>query len=222
MLEHSASIAKLAEALNKAQTQMEKAKKDSNNPFFKSKYADLSAVWEACKDAILNNGFCVMQPLAGSDAKGNTLIVTMLIHTSGEWVKGVLSMPIAKPVKNKDDSISYVVDPQTVGSAITYGRRYSLAAMLNVMLEDDDAEGAMGRREQQQADKFMKKSDSPSKSIGDGKATAKQLSYLKKLIEDGKVSNETLKKFLSEKHVEKISDLPGAVISQLIKGAVEA
>jgi hypothetical protein len=200
MLEHSESIAKLADALNKAQQQMEKAKKDSNNPFFKSKYADLSAVWDACKDAVLSNGFCVMQPLAGTDEKGNTLIVTMLVHTSGEWIKGVLAMPSTKS------------DPQQVGSAITYGRRYSLAAMLNVMLEDDDGESAMGRNQ----------------SVAKGnnqipvKASPKQATYLNSLMQEGKIDKEAVKGALAENNVSRISDLPSAVVSSLINGAIPA
>lgn len=200
MLEHSQSIGKLADALNKAQNQMEKAKKDSNNPFFKSKYADLSSVWDACKDAVLSNGFCVMQPLAGTDAKGNTLIVTMLVHTSGEWVKGVLPMPATKS------------DPQSVGSAITYGRRYSLAAMLNVMLEDDDAESAMGRSQSQ----------SKSHNQNSVKASTKQANYLKNLMQEGKVDKEAVKAAMTENNVDRISELPSAIVSSLINGAVTA
>lgn len=200
MLEHSESIAKLADALNKAQQQMEKAKKDSNNPFFKSKYADLSAVWDACKESVLSNGFCVLQPIAGTDEKGNTLIVTMLVHISGEWIKGVLAMPSTKS------------DPQQVGSAITYGRRYSLAAMLNVMLEDDDGESAMGRNQ----------------SVAKGnnqipvKASNKQATYLNSLMQEGKIDKEAVKGALAENNVSRLSDLPSSVISGLIKGALPA
>lgn len=214
MFEHSASIAKLAEALNKAQDQMEKAKKDSNNPFFKSRYADLSAVWDACKDAVLSNGFCVMQPLSGTDERGNTLIVTMLLHVSGEWIKGVLAIPATKP------------DPQQIGSAITYGRRYSLAAMLNVMLEDDDAEGAMERQNKAVSKPANKPVNNPApKQVtqsNNAKATPKQVSYLRKLIDSGKVSEDAIEQAKINNKVETMSDLPMAVISQLINGAVAA
>lgn len=127
----STSIGALAAALAKAQGAMKAAHKDANNPFFKSKYADLSSVWEACRAALAANGLAVCQITDGTaDALSLT---TTLLHASGEWLSG--TYPI-KPVKN---------DPQGVGSAITYARRYALAAMVGVVADDDDGEAAQGR-----------------------------------------------------------------------------
>lgn len=129
----SATIGKLAEGLSKAQGALKIAAKDANNPFFKSKYADLASVWEACRDALVKNGLSVAQHTEGATVE-SLVMHTTLLHTSGEWLSG--SYPI-KPTKN---------DPQGIGAAITYARRYSLAAMVGVVSdEDDDAETNAGR-----------------------------------------------------------------------------
>lgn len=127
----SESIAKLAEALSKAQGKIKGAAKDTANPFFKSKYADLASVWDACREALTENGLCVLQTT--EDGIEHVTVITTLSHSSGEWIRGRLTM---KPVKN---------DPQGIGSAITYARRYALAAIVGVAPEDDDGEAASGR-----------------------------------------------------------------------------
>ena len=129
-MERSESIATLAGALSKVQSVLEPAKKDATNPFFKTQYADLASVWKACRKPLADNGLAVTQTL--DIAEGGVVIETTLMHTSGEWIAGKL---LIKPVEDK---------PQSVGSAITYARRYSLAAMVGVCPEDDDANEAMG------------------------------------------------------------------------------
>lgn len=131
----SPDITKLAESLMAVQLILRPAKKDSVNPHFKKSYADLSSIWEACRDPLIQNGFSVAQ-LPGKDEQGN-YVETLLLHTSGQWLS---SKTYTIPVKN---------DPQAVGSAITYARRYGLAAMVGVCPEDDDAEGAMDREQSQ-------------------------------------------------------------------------
>jgi hypothetical protein len=127
----SESIGKLGEALCKAQSIMMAAVKDSVNPFYKSKYADLSSVWEAVREPLTKNGLSVVQQtISNGDQVG---IATILIHTSGEWIKSEI---FAKPVKP---------DPQGIGSCLTYLRRYSLSAMVGVCPEDDDGNGASRR-----------------------------------------------------------------------------
>ena len=127
----SEQINELALALSKAQGEITGALKDSSNPFFKSKYADLASCWDACRKQLSSNGLAVIQTTA---MHGDVLIVqTMLVHSSGQWVRGVL------PVKTKDDG------PQAQGSGITYARRYALAAMVGLAQIDDDAEAAQGR-----------------------------------------------------------------------------
>jgi len=124
----SESIAQLAEALSKAQAEMECAKKDADNPFFKSKYADLSSVWAACRGPLTKNGLSVVQM---PSAEGNHIIVhTLLMHSSGEWIASELAMT---PTKS---------DPQGAGSAITYARRYALSAAVGIAPDDDDGNAA--------------------------------------------------------------------------------
>ena len=127
----SETIGALAAALSKAQGQITGALKDSENPFFKSKYADLASVWDACRASLSTNGLAVIQTTDGG-LEGVTIITT-LSHSSGEWIKGSLTV---RPVKN---------DPQGLGSAVTYARRYALAAMVGVAQIDDDANAASGK-----------------------------------------------------------------------------
>ena len=126
----SESINELAAALAKAQSEMKGAVKDSNNPFFKSKYADLSSVWDACRAPLTKNGISVVQmPSAAEDV---ITVDTTLLHSSGQWISSSL---YARPSKN---------DPQGIGSCITYLRRYSLSAMVGIAPEDDDGNAASG------------------------------------------------------------------------------
>jgi hypothetical protein len=132
-MEKSESIGKLAEALAKAQGAIEGAKKDQANPFFRSKYADLSSVWEACRKPLSDNGLAIVQIPLVSMGDDNVLLQTVLTHSSGEWLSGVMSM---KPVKS---------DPQGVGSCLTYLRRYCLSAFVGVAPEDDDGNAASNK-----------------------------------------------------------------------------
>ena len=130
-MDTSDEITELATALAKAQGEMAGAKKDSANPFFKSKYADLASVWDACREALSTHGLAVIQ---SPSAEGMRVSVeTLLAHSSGQWMRGTVS------VTAKEDS------PQAIGSAITYLRRYALQSFVGVAPEDDDAEAAHGR-----------------------------------------------------------------------------
>jgi len=130
----SESIAGLAAALAKAQGAMKGAVKDSTNPFFKSKYADLASVVEAIRVAFSNNGLSYIQTVQPSD-KDEVRVETTLLHSSGEWVAcGFLSLPVSK------------ADAQGYGSALTYARRYSLSAAVGVAPEDDDGNAAVAAK----------------------------------------------------------------------------
>lgn len=118
-------IAKLALALSKAQHEIKGATKDTTNPFFKAKYADLASVWEACREVLAKNELSVAQPTGMVD--GKTVLRTILMHSSGEFVEGILPLHVAE-----------TATPQQVGSAITYARRYALAAMVGVSPQEDD------------------------------------------------------------------------------------
>ena len=147
----SLTIAALAAALVKAQSAMGGAKKDSTNPHFRTAYADLASVWDACRAPLANAGLSVVQ-LVSSDEK-SAIIETILAHSSGEWVSSTLAVPLTK------------ADAQGLGSAITYGRRYALAAIVGVCPADDDGEAAVARPTQrtQPATRAQEPDDVPMK-----------------------------------------------------------
>lgn len=120
----SSEIGKLAFALSKAQGEITGARKDSKNPFFKSDYADLASCWDACRKQLSENKLAVIQTTGESE--DYVTIITTLAHESGQWIRGTLKL---KPVKT---------DPQGMGSAITYGRRYALSAIVGLAQVDDD------------------------------------------------------------------------------------
>jgi hypothetical protein len=126
-LKHSDSITNLATSLATAQGELEGAVKDSNNPAFSSKYADLSSVVAALKACFPKHGLSYSQCPCTND-KDEVGVETMLMHSSGEWLLGdAYFMPVAK------------ANAHGFGSILTYARRYSLAAMAGVAPEDDDA-----------------------------------------------------------------------------------
>jgi hypothetical protein len=128
----SDDIKDLAAALCKAQSEMGGAVKDANNPFFKSKYADLGSVIRAIKEPFANNGLSYSQLPITSDA--GVGVTTILMHISGQWLSSDL---ILKPVKN---------DPQAAGSTLTYARRYALQSIAGIPSEDDDGNAASSKQ----------------------------------------------------------------------------
>jgi len=127
----SPTIANLTKALSAVQSVLTPALKDSANPFFKSKYADLSSVWEAIRKPLTDNGLAIIQLPGGN---GELLsLTTILSHVSGEYVSGTLTM---RPAKN---------DPQGIGSCISYARRYALSAIIGGYAADDDGNVASAK-----------------------------------------------------------------------------
>lgn len=146
----SSEINELAASLNKAQKAMKGAKKDSENPHFRSKYADLASVWDAARDPITDNGLSVIQsPRLEFTGDGEACVEldTLLMHTSGQWIQDTLRMPLGK------------VDAHGIGSALTYARRYALSAFLGIAPEDDDGNAAVAGQAQAQARKWVGKPD---------------------------------------------------------------
>jgi hypothetical protein len=134
----SETIAKIAPALLKAQKSITFASKDSLNPHFKSKYADLGSVIEAVKPALNDSGIAFVQTTGTSDP-GILAMTTRLLHESGEWMEDTATCPLPKN------------DPQGYGSACTYLRRYSLAAIVGLYQDDDDGNGASGKDKEKKA-----------------------------------------------------------------------
>jgi hypothetical protein len=122
----------IAAALVKAQSEMGGALKDAKNPFFKSSYANYNAVREAVIPPLNNNKIVVMQPIVFQE--GKSFVKTILLHESGESLESLTEIVCAKPN-----------DPQAYGSAVSYGKRYSLQSFMCVGSEDDDGEKAMDR-----------------------------------------------------------------------------
>jgi len=159
MQDMSGSIAELAKALAKAQANMEAAKKDSKNPYFKSMYADMASTWRACRDELSKNNIAVVQvPVGHSPVVG---VKTMLIHSSGEFISGTISMDTERKItkktfntKNGEERIEVhteLFNPQEIGSLITYFRRYGLTSMVGLSTEDDDGNFASGGQKQSPA-----------------------------------------------------------------------
>lgn len=122
------ALGNLAAALSKAQQQMNPAKKDSKNPFLKSKYADLESCWEACRKALFDNELSIIQsPRFDS---GQLFLDTTIVHSSGEQKTGTLPVFFGE---SKGTTIM-----QSMGSALTYARRYGLCVLVGILTSDDD------------------------------------------------------------------------------------
>lgn len=160
----SESIKELAMALSKAQGQFNHAKKDTKNEFFRSQYADLASVIDAAKKQLADNGLSVVQVVDMAES-GDVVLETILMHISGEYISG--KYPI-RPAKQ---------DPQAVGSAITYARRYAFSAMTGIAADDDDGNAAS----QSQKEPAKKPPDEKKQPESDGKDYSKVLNKAENL-----------------------------------------
>lgn len=173
MFDTSPTIASLAKALSAAQGEVEGAVKGRKNDHFHSKYADLAAVWDACREALTKHGLAVIQS-PGPCADGRMEMTTMLAHASGEWMRGTLTIPLGK------------ADAHGYGSAVTYSRRFALAAFVGVAPEDDDgnAAAASAPRVQRVAPPEMpsggRKSSAQAKRDGDHERIVSEINRLSK------------------------------------------
>lgn len=134
----SQEINHLAGALAKAQAAISKAEKNSENPHFRSSYADLGAIWDACREPLTLNGLSITQWV--SSQEGERGLITMLMHSSGQFISSFFPFIIEKPTM------------QGLGSAISYAKRYSLMAAIGIAEADDDGN---------EASQFPKKSNTP-------------------------------------------------------------
>lgn len=175
-MEHSENLHELGEALANVQQQVEHVVRDAKNPYFKSEYTTLTSVWKTLKEVLPKHGLSVIQTIGRVTTEDNasvfenieeretvgdivkvkektrsksiTLVevTTMLLHKSGQWVRDTQDVPLTK------------VDAQGTGAAITYGRRYGLAAICGLCPElDDDGETAVGRGAYQ--DKYVQENN---------------------------------------------------------------
>lgn len=214
-METSQQINEIATALSKAQSEIEGAVKDVRNDFFKSKYADLHGVWDACRDALVKNGLSVVQttetplnPFGGEKVDdGYITVVTRLMHSSGQWIQGRLRMKPTKP------------DPQAVGSCITYARRYALAAIVGVAQMDDDGNAASGNAQQEEKKAFIKPTPSPKTNyqqkqgcISEGQS---KLIWARRK-KANKVSDADFEKILADKGYKDASFIPVGELENIL------
>jgi ERF superfamily len=122
----SEQISELAAALAAAQGAMKNAVMNRTNPHFKSRYADLAAIWDAARQPLSANGLAVVQTI------GDGVLHTRLLHTSGQWIASEHPLPMSGR-------------PQEIGSALTYARRYSLSALIGIAADEDDDANAASR-----------------------------------------------------------------------------
>lgn len=152
----------ISKALLEAQKEMGNALKESKNPFFKSSYADLNSIREACMPSLNKHGIVVLQPTAFID--GKNFIKTILLHESGESMESLTEIVYSK--QN---------DAQSQGSGITYARRYGLQSFVNVGAEDDDGNKASQAKKdeppKQKAPLLATKIDDVNKALKEGKTT---------------------------------------------------
>jgi len=127
----SNDLDKIAPALAAFQSEVSNPKKTADNPFFKSKYADLDEIINTVRPTLSAHGLFVIQSPEGEGSAAK--VTTRIMHTSGQWLEGTISLTAVK------------ADPQGMGSAITYARRYSLAAFLGLAQDDDDGNSASGK-----------------------------------------------------------------------------
>lgn len=133
-MKHSETITKIAPALVKALNEIGGVAKGTTNTFFKSKYATLEAVIDSSKPVLASHGIALIQ-FPGAFVSGSMSLETVLFHESGEWISGDEAFGVATGKQ----------DPQAIGSALSYARRYAQMAVLNMPAVDDDGEAAMTR-----------------------------------------------------------------------------
>ena len=178
-MKKSETLTEFSKAFAKTQQEMKQPLKDANNPFFKSKYVPLENVVEAITESASKNGLSFTQ-FPSSDEDGNVTVGTLVMHSSGEWIE---YDPIKmKPVKN---------DPQSIGSAITYAKRYALSAIFGITSDqDDDGNEATQTKKQQ-----PKKVNEPVISVEKANYYLKEIATIS--AEKGKEDGSIVKWFLN-------------------------
>lgn len=174
-MESSQTIAKISAALVKAQAEMGNAKKESTNPFFNKKYADLNAIREAVLPVLTKHGIAVIQPTIVQDNKN--YVKTILLHESGEYIAGITEIVCSKPN-----------DAQAHGSGLTYARRYGLQSITNVGADDDDGNQASNPSSNQASNNKKQEKDLPE--LPQSKAKD-----VEKFLKDGGTIEQVQKKY---------------------------
>lgn len=174
----SDSISKISAALVKAQGELNAVHKDGSNPHFRSKYATLQNIVESTRDTLRKHGLAVVQTFSDTDGTYISLNTTLL-HESGEYISGTFSM---RPSK---------ADPQGLGSATTYARRYALSAILGIVTDEDDDGNASSHPV----------GDRALETKYESRSASNELPWLNAVDKQGnltKMGNKILQRFLDE------------------------
>lgn len=188
----SAQLNELYTALSKAQSEMEVSKPTKLNPFFRSKYSDLPNIVKSSRPYLSKNGLSIIQRIL-TNSNGRMFLYTRLCHSSGQWIES--NMPI-NPSKG---------DIQSIGSYITYIKRYAYSAMVGVVSSDEDDDGEAAMKE--------KRAQKPTVE----KISKKELEELSNALKD---EEKVLKSILKGYKIQKLSDLPKSqynIVSARIK-----
>jgi hypothetical protein len=161
---HSEQIDQLATALALAQRKMPACRKDSQNPHLRSRYTDLTELVDATRPVLTEQGLSVVQSTRSESGTGRLLLVTLLMHNSGQWLRG--EAPVESvPTKGINPN-------QALGSALTYMRRYTYGAMIGAVSEEDDdghAAGPLNQQAKPQSSLPPKRMDRPDRLEGGAK-----------------------------------------------------
>jgi len=190
----SAQLNELYAALAKAQGEIELAAADSKNPFFKSTYANLASIVKVSREPLSKNGLAIIQRVL-SNATNQMFLHTRLCHASGQWIES--KMPINPPK----------TDIQSLGSYITYLRRYNFASIVGVTVgeEDDDGESTMKREKNSKEENgkdFAKQFDNPKQTT----ITPGQIRELENLLFD--LPDDDLKSTLAWCQIKELNEMP--------------
>jgi hypothetical protein len=216
-LRHSETIGKVIEALAKASSEFQPITKSQTNPYYGQKYADLSALIDATRPALAANGLVVLQT-PRVIANRAVEITSMLAHSSGEFMAFDISFPAWQDTK---DGARF--DAQTIGSAITYGRRYSYQSLLNISAEEDDDGNATVKRNGHKLEAVPEKTNGkPPQSVEEPTITqAEQNAFWSACKKSGK-TREQIRAKLNEFGVEGSDEIPKKDFPAAIRWALEA
>ena len=188
-MEQTDKIDELSNAMILAQKEMGGAVKDSANPFFHSKYADLESVIKVIKEPCSKHGLSYMQFPTTGENDNFLYLETVIVHTSGQWMRNTASIPMVK------------IDPQALGSSITYLRRYSLSAIFGIPQVDDDGEKAMSRGKEPVKSKFI---------------SFKERQDLFKATSENKMASSVLQEFLKTRGINSSNQIPTEMLEQVM------
>lgn len=184
---------KLLEALSKMQGALDNAKKESKNPYYNSKYADLATCLDALKKPMADNGLSVSQHCSFDGS--NVSCVSILGHSSGQMMVSTLTVPVTKK------------DAQGVGMAITYARRYAMSSIVGLAQADDDGEGAVTHENEE--------------IEHDGNyASEKQVSLIRSLLANSNIVEESILKRYQVANLESLSKTQASQTISIIKKQV--